>query len=168
MRTLVAYATKRGSTSEVAAAIAEAFAERGLDVDLRAAGEVEDLHGYDAVVLGGALYVGRWHADARDFLRRHRAALAGLPLAVFGMGPLTLELGDVEGSRKQLQRALARAPELHPVSVGVFGGVVDPSTLHFPFKKMPASDARDWDAIEAWAGEVAVKLDLVISRIDPV
>jgi menaquinone-dependent protoporphyrinogen oxidase len=160
MKTLVAFATKRGSTRAVAAAIAESLAGRGLDVDLRAAAEVEDLRGYDAVVLGGALYVGRWHADARRFLRRHRAALTGLPLAVFGMGPLTLEPGDVEGSRKQLQRALAHTPELHPVAVGVFGGVVDPSKLHFPFKNMPASDARDWDAIEAWAGETAVKLDL--------
>jgi menaquinone-dependent protoporphyrinogen oxidase len=158
---LVAYATKRGSTREVAKAVAETLAERGLQVDVRPAGEVEDLGPYDAVVLGGALYTGRWHGDARAFLRSHRDALAALPLAVFGMGPRTLDEQDVASSRKQLDQALSHTPELRPVSVAIFGGVVDPGQLHFPFSKMPASDARDWDAIEAWAAQAAVKLGLL-------
>jgi menaquinone-dependent protoporphyrinogen oxidase len=151
MKTLVAYATKHGSTRQVAVAIADALVDRGLEVGLRPAAEVKDLTGYDAVVLGGALYTGRWHRDARQFLSRHRATLAGIPLAVFGLGPLTLEPKDVEGSRKQLERALARTPELKPALVAVFGGVVSPSQLHFPLSHMHPSDARDWDAIEDWA-----------------
>ena len=46
-------------------------------------------------------------------------------------------------------------PEVEAVSVAVFGGVVDPAKLPFPFSHMEASDARDWDAIRAWAEEVA-------------
>jgi menaquinone-dependent protoporphyrinogen oxidase len=157
---LVAYATKRGSTREVAAAVAETLVEVGLEVDVRPAGEVKDLDGYGAVVLGGAFYTGRWHSDARGFLDRHRRTLVRVPFAVFGMGPRTLEAEDVASSHKQVEQALARTPELRPVSVAVFGGVVDPTKLHFPFSKMPASDARDWAAIEAWAEEVAVKLGL--------
>jgi menaquinone-dependent protoporphyrinogen oxidase len=158
--TLVAYATKRGSTREVAEAIAETLAEAGLDVDVRPAAEVNDLESYGAVVLGGALYVGRWHADARAFVTRHRAALSDRPFAVFGMGPRTPDAHEVAESRRQLEKALARTPELRPRSIAIFGGVVDPAQLRFPFSRMPASDARDWQAIAAWAFEVALKLGL--------
>jgi menaquinone-dependent protoporphyrinogen oxidase len=160
VKTLVAYATKRGSTREVAEAVARTLAEQGLEADVRPAAKVKELGAYGAVVLGGALYSWRWHADAREFLARHREALASLPLAVFGMGPRTLDEHDVTQSRQQLVNALARTPELRPVSIAVFGGVVDPAKLHFPFNKLPASDARDWDAIAGWADELAVKLDL--------
>ena len=155
---LVAYATKRGSTREVAEAVAATIEEQGLQVEVRPAMEVEAVGNYDGIVLGGALYMGRWHADARRFLRRHRKALAQLPVAVFGMGPLTLKERDVAGSRRQLERALAKAPEVHPVSVAIFGAVVDPAKLRFPFSHMPATDARDWDAIRTWAEEVAAEL----------
>ncbi|HLB03791.1 MAG TPA: flavodoxin domain-containing protein [Gaiellaceae bacterium] len=155
---LVAYATKKGSTREVAEAIAGTLRAQGLEVELRPAGEVGDVGGYDGVVLGGALYMARWHPDARQFLRRHRKALATLPVAVFGMGPLALAERDVAGSRQQLERALAKTPEVNPVSVAIFGAVVDPAKLRFPFSHMPATDARDWDAIRAWAEEVAAEL----------
>ena len=159
-RVLVAFATKRGSTREVAESVAETLRAEGLEAECRAAAEIEDLDGYAAVVLGGALYMGRWHADARDFLRRHRRLLAALRLAVFAMGPRTLAESDVEESRKQLDNALAMVPELEPVSVAVFGGVVDPAKLRFPFNRMPASDARDWDAIHAWVQDVAERLQV--------
>jgi menaquinone-dependent protoporphyrinogen oxidase len=155
---LVAYATKHGSTEEVASDIAATLLTHGLDVDVHPAGEVEGLDGYDAVVLGGALYMGRLHADARRFLKRHRKELSHRPLAVFAMGPQTLGEADVAGSRKQLDRALASVPELEPVSVAIFGGVVVPSELSFPFNRMAATDARDWDAIRRFADELATRL----------
>jgi menaquinone-dependent protoporphyrinogen oxidase len=112
--------------------------------------EVGHLRGYDTVVLGGALYAGRLHKDARRFLARHREALSVRSVAVFAMGPGSLEPSAVAGSRAQLDRALAKVPEIEPISVAIFGGVVDPAKLRFPFNRMPASDARDWTAIEAW------------------
>ncbi len=152
---LVAYASKHGSTQEVADAIAETLREQDLGVEVRPAGEVKRLDGYDAVVLGAAIYIGHLHQDARRFLTRHRQALAERPLAVFAMGPRTLGEEDVAESRRQLDHDLAKFRELEPVAVAIFGGVVDPAKLRFPFKRMPASDARDWDAIHAWADEVA-------------
>jgi CheY-like chemotaxis protein len=76
-------------------------------------------------------------------LARHREALAARPLAVFALGPRTLEPGDVAASQAQLDRALS-AVGLVPDSVAIFGGVVQPDQLRFPFSRMPASDARDW------------------------
>ena len=54
---------------------------------------------------------------------------------------------DVASSRSQLDRALAATPQVKPDPVAIFGGVVDPAKLRFPFNRLPASDARDWDAI---------------------
>jgi len=89
---LVAYATKRGSTREVAEAVAETLRDEGLEVECRPAGDVEDVARYTGVVLGGALYFGRWHSDARRFLKRHRRTLVTLPVAVFVQLPVTKAL----------------------------------------------------------------------------
>ena len=150
---LCTYASKHGSTREVAEVIAATLAELGLSVDVKPTDAVSDLSGYDGVVLGGALYTGRWHA--RRFLARFADPLAARPVAVFAMGPRTLEASDVAASRAQLDRALAQHPEVRPFAVAIFGGVVDPAKLRFPFSRMPASDARDWAAIHAWVEEVA-------------
>ncbi|HEY5479073.1 MAG TPA: flavodoxin domain-containing protein, partial [Gaiellaceae bacterium] len=116
--------------------------------------EVKSVDRYRAVVLGGALYMGRWHKDARKLLKRYRSELVSLPLAVFAMGPKSNEQEALEAAGGELARALAGVPEIHPFSTAIFGGVIDPSKLSFPFKRMPAVDARDWKAIESWAYEV--------------
>jgi menaquinone-dependent protoporphyrinogen oxidase len=150
---LVAYASKKGSTAEVATFVGKRLREQGLVVDVRKAAEVEDLAFYDGVVLGGSLYFGRWHDDARAFLNRFRTALSDRPLAVFAVGPKTASPDDLAESHAQLDRALG---DVDPETVTVFGGVIDPAKLRFPFNRMPASDARDWTAIAAWADEVAL------------
>jgi len=155
---LVAYASKHGTTREVAESIAETLRDGGLGVELEEAGRVDDIAGYDALVVGGGLYMGKWHADARHLLRRYRRELAGKPFAVFGMGPDSLEEAKVTESRRQLERSLAATPELEPVAVTVFGGALKPDTWRFPFSHLPAFDARDWDAIREWAREVSAKL----------
>ncbi len=155
---LVAYASAHGSTRQVAEAIGRRLVDRGLDVDLAPAGEVDDLGPYDGVVLGAALYAGRLHRDARRFLRRHHEELARRRFAVFAMGPATMSEHDVAGSWKQLDAGLAKARDVRSVTTAIFGGVVDPAQLRFPFNRMPASDARDWQAIERWADEVAAAL----------
>lgn len=153
-RILVAYGTNHGSTAEVAASIAASLSDHGLSTVVLPARDVGNIEGFDGVVIGCALYMGRVHKDVRRLLRRLHGELAALPVAVFGMGPLTMEPKQVAGSEKQLERALAKVSDVKPVATAIFGGVVKPQELHFPFSKMPETDARDWNAIDAWATEV--------------
>jgi menaquinone-dependent protoporphyrinogen oxidase len=154
---LVAYASKRGSTREVAEAVAATLRDHGLHVVIRPAAEVAAVAEYEAVVLGAALYMGRLHGDARKLLKRQRIALRGRFFAVFAMGPRTLSGEDVSGARKQLEKGLDRA-SIVPDATAVFGGVFDPAKLPFPLNRVPASDARDWATIRAWAVRVAEEI----------
>src|SRR3954468_10254305 len=154
-RVLVTYATKHGSTREVAEAVAAELRELGADVDVCAADAVENVESYESVIVGGSLYTGRWHKDAQRFLKRYHRQLAERHVGVFALGPRTLAETEVTESRKQLDAALATVPDVEPAAVAIFGGVVDPTQMHFPFNRMAASDARDWNAIRAWAGDFA-------------
>lgn len=155
---LVAYATKQGSTAEVAEAVRETIKEQGMTVDLLRAEDVSDLDRYDAVVMGIPLYMGRPLKSGRRFLSSHRAALGKLPLALFVLGPRGTEESR-DDARRQLDGWLADHPELSPVSVALFDGAMFPERLSFPFNRMPAGDWRDWDAIRTWAVEAAALLD---------
>ncbi|MHB1451013.1 MAG: flavodoxin domain-containing protein [Coriobacteriia bacterium] len=169
---LVAFATMYGSTKEVAEAIASTLRNAGLDVDLKDAGEVKRLDGYDAVVLGAPLIINKLHKDARRFLSRNQKALEKLPVALFALGPCKDPHNEDEWKdcRAQLDKVLAEVAWLQPVAAELFGGRFDPALLKFPFSKMagsePASDARDWGAIEAWAAGLPALLGLAAQPIE--
>ena len=160
---LVGYATRYGSTQEVAEVVAATLRECGLDVSIQLMREVRTLAGYSAVVLGAPLFMFRWHKDALGFLSRHRRALSERPVAVFALGPTHDPYDEQEwqASRTQLDKELAKFPRLTPVALEMFGGKYDPAYLRFPVNllagKEPASDIRDWTAIRAWASNLAVK-----------
>lgn len=161
-RILVAFATTHGSMQEVAEVIAETLRSCGFSVDVQPARTVRRLEGYRAVVLGGPLYMFRWHKDALRFLSQHRTVIAGgLPVAVFAGGPFGKpEEANWQDIRKSLDQELAKLPWFKPVSVEIVGGKFNPAALHFPWnlipalKGMPPSDLRDWAQIRAWASSL--------------
>lgn len=166
---LVSYATRYGSTQEVAEAIAATLRECGLEVDLQPMQEVRTLESHRAVVLGAPLYMGHWHKDAQSFLAKHREVLTERTVAVFALGPLSTDEQEVLGARNALDEELAKYPWLTPVAVEMFGGKYDPSKLGFshrlltalpasPLHGLPASDVRDWTEIRAWASGLAMRL----------
>jgi menaquinone-dependent protoporphyrinogen oxidase len=166
---LVGYATRYGSTQEAADAIAVTLRTGGLEVDVQPMAKVRTLDGYRAIVLGAPLYIGSWHKDAPHFLTQHQAALAARPVAIFALGPLTTDEKELQGSRAQLDKELAKFSWLTPVDVAVFVGKYDPKKLNIPDKLIaalpasplhnrPASDLRDWTAIRAWASSLVKKL----------
>jgi menaquinone-dependent protoporphyrinogen oxidase len=135
---LVAYATKNGSTRQVAEALAARLRAQGATLECRPARSVRTaVGGFDLVVVGGALYNGRWHGDAHGFHKRHRHQLAAV--AVFGKGPRSDDAQAWARSRAQLDRAPAKHPWLAPITVAVIGGL-DPPGKH------AHRDQGDWSA----------------------
>jgi menaquinone-dependent protoporphyrinogen oxidase len=165
---LVAYATRYGSTQEVAEAVAATLREQGVTVEMTPAREVRDLDGYSAVVLGAPLYMFHWHKDALHFIERQRAALSALPTAIFALGPLHDEAQEFLAAREQLDKELVKFPWLAPKAIALFGGKLDPATFTFPhnlipaMRNMPPSDVRNWEMIRAWASDLATKLQLAL------
>ncbi len=81
-RALVVFATKHGSTREIAVSIAAELGSAFADVDVREAKTAPAPAGYDAVVLGGPMIMG-WHRDAERYVKKHRDQLARVPFALF-------------------------------------------------------------------------------------
>lgn len=165
---LVAYATRSGSTQEVAETIAAELNKLGLATEIQPMRKVRTLDGYSAVVLGAPIYLGRLHKDARRFLAQHSATLKAKPVALFALGPINNTEEDWRNVRTQFQQILAQLPWLKPIAAELFGGKFDPTALRFPdslltlfpaspIRNMPASDIRDWTAIRAWANSLAVQ-----------
>lgn len=172
---LVTYATRYGSTQEVAEAVAATLRESGLEVDVQPMRNVRTLEGYGQVVLGAPVYIGAWHKDAHRFLSRHQPALAKRSVAIFALGPMSTDEQEMQGSRAQLDAELAKYPWLTPVAVEMFVGKYDPAKLRFPdsliaslpaspLHNIPASDLRDWAAIRAWASNLAATLQLALPQ----
>jgi len=157
-RVLVAHASKYGSVEEVARYIGAILRDQGAHCDVVGARKAEHLHDYDLVVLGTGLYMGRMHREARRFLGRHHDELAHLPFAVFAMGPLSDDPAEKDKVRPQLERGLERHPELEPVVTEIFGGVIDPDRMPFPYNRMPAGDHRDWDEIRQFAVSLPIRV----------
>jgi menaquinone-dependent protoporphyrinogen oxidase len=159
---LVVYATKYGATAEIAEKVGEVLRQAGLHTDVLPAGRVRDLRPYKAVVLGSAVYMGKWLKEAEKFLRANEKTLAGRAVWLFSSGP-TGKGDPVELVRGwRFPEALRPiADRIRPRDIAVFHGNADVGKLNFIEKrilgnvKAPLGDFRDWDAITSWATTIA-------------
>ncbi|MEU6255797.1 flavodoxin domain-containing protein [Streptomyces sp. NPDC047043] len=157
---LVAYGTTNGSTAQIAEAVAEVLRKEGLTADTAPAGSVKDVTRYDAVVVGGGLYAGRWHKDARRFVRRNRSALAARPLWFFSSGPLDAtaserDIPPVPGVRRTMTRLDARG---HVTFGGCLVEGAKGRIAGMILRSGKGGDFRNFPEIEAWAARVAGEL----------
>lgn len=156
---LVCYATRYGSTAEIAEVIGEELARSGLSVDVVAIRDIKDISPYDAVVIGSPLYMGKWLIEARDFVQRFKKPLNQRNISVFSAG-YSLR----ERTRENLQSAEAALDEvrthINPSHTAFFAGMVDPDRMSVADREITRmggvepGDFRDWDNIREWAGNL--------------
>jgi menaquinone-dependent protoporphyrinogen oxidase len=163
MKVLVTHGSTRGGTAAIASRIGDRLREAGFDVDVVAARDARQIRSYDAIVIGGALYMQRWHADAQDLVLRDAAALRERQIWFFSSGPL-----DDSASAHAIP-PVPRIEELmgHVGARGhaTFGGRLAPDAKGFIASSMAKQHAGDWSAkedIDAWARTIADAL-----RADP-
>ncbi|HEX3608394.1 MAG TPA: flavodoxin domain-containing protein [Solirubrobacterales bacterium] len=77
MKVLVAHASRRGSTAEIAEAVAGTLRRGGVAADCEAAHDVKSLEPYGAVVLGSAVYMKHWPEQPHGPIEK--ALVAGTP-----------------------------------------------------------------------------------------
>lgn len=154
MTVLVAYASKHGATTEIAEALGHDLRSRGLDADVIRADEVDGFDDYDALVLGSALYMGKWLPAAQALLTR----CAHHPhVWLFSSGPLgepPLPAPPDAGPRHHVIPGRLERRGLSPVERGVV------RLVHAPY-----GDFRDWDAVAELADEIAGELGLTTQSI---
>ncbi len=159
---LVTYATKNGSTAEIAEKIGQVLSQAGLHTDVLPADRVSNLSSYKAVILGSAVYMGGWRKEAVKFLKTNEKVLAEQMVWLFSSGPTgkgdPAELTKGWRFPKGLQPI---ADHIQPRDIAVFHGAIHKQKLNFIEKwminnvKAPLGDFRDWDAITSWATAIA-------------
>ncbi|HVP95506.1 MAG TPA: flavodoxin domain-containing protein, partial [Methanoregulaceae archaeon] len=153
---LVAYASRKGTTTEIAQAIGKELQAAGHIADVMEIGSVSTLAGYHGVVIGGPMYMGRMVGDVGKFVKRFSDALAKLPVATFivGLTPVSKDPESMAYMEKALHKAVI---PLQPVAEAMFAGRLDPANLGWLQRwmiknvKSPVGDFRDWTAIAEWA-----------------
>ncbi|NVM26072.1 MAG: flavodoxin domain-containing protein [Desulfobacterales bacterium] len=162
-KVLVAYVSFCGTTGGVAEAIGQVLCERGAKVDVRLVKNVDDITPYQAVVIGSATRSASWWPEAIEFVERNKEELSRKPVAYF-LTCLAL-YKDTEASRRvargYMDPVLKAVPDVKPVDMGFFAGVLDYSKLNLVYRMVmkskmkkrgvPEGDFRDWNAIRSWA-----------------
>ena len=148
-KTLVAYFSKGGASGDYARIVAEVLASRGHQVelvDLRKQRKPE-LAGYDNVVLGTGVRIGRVYRRGRKFLRSEE--LAGKRLAIFLSSGIAVD--DAGESKKKFLEPLVDKLGLDPLMCDAFPGKV-------PGPGGKLEDKTDPERARRWAEELAAKL----------
>lgn len=160
-KVLVACASKMGSTTGIADAVADRLHAAGLEVERLPVEDVRSVEPYRAVVLGSAVYMGRWRQEALTFLRRFGTELADRQVWLFQSGPL-----DESAERQEIplpRRVRAHADRIGVLGHATFGGRIDVEHAEgFAAKRMIdaglGQDFRNFDHIRAWADAIATEL----------
>lgn len=158
-KVLVAYATKCGSTGEVAQAIGATLCASGAGVDVRRIEDVTDVTDYDAFVIGSAIRMGSWLPQAKEFVAANAARLRSAPTAFFTVHMLNTDDSETSKAARSAYVAPVHAI-LEPQSEAFFAGKLDMSKMSFldrmisKMMKARDEDRRDWKAIAAWTDQL--------------
>lgn len=158
MKLLVTYASKYGSTAEIAEVIGKELGRRAYEVEVKPVEAVDSVTGYDGFVIGSALYAGGWIESAAKFLQTNQKMLAKHPVWLFSSGPTGEgDPNDLMDGWQFPEDLSAVVEKIKPKDVILFHGHIDPEKLNFAERmiirsvKATVGDYRDWLVIRSWA-----------------
>ncbi len=160
MKVLITASSRHGATAEIAEAIAKEVRRGGFEVELKPPGDVETLEGYDAVIIGSAVYMTQWTESARALISRFSNDLRELPVWAFSCGLAGVPSGDVQDPRRVGPALL----QLNAIDHQTFKGRLEFTNLNLRERSIarlgsaPEGDYREWDKIRAWANQIVQDL----------
>jgi len=166
MKVLVAVASRHAATAEIAERIGAELRESlveidpSVQVDVRGIGTIADLDEYDAVLVGSAIYVGRWLKSARHFIAAHAGTLRRRPVWLFSSGPVGEPLAPQLEPPELTALTLACGAREHRLFAGRLRRADLQVGERLAVRAVHAEegDYRDWDDITGWARQVADEL----------
>jgi menaquinone-dependent protoporphyrinogen oxidase len=168
MKVLVTTASRHGATKEIgeqlATSISARLTEHGIaaEVDVCDVERVHDLASYDALVLGSAVYMGRWLKSARKLVDREADLLASMPVWLFSSGPIVAD----DKPAPESQWATAPWAQDHHT----FGGKLDRTALSRSERLVASAvhaadgDNRSTAEINEWARTISGSLAATVAR----
>ena len=167
MNVIIVVGSKHGSTRDIADVVGNELRKSGLEVSIvNVDADAISLDGYDAAVIGSAVYVGRWMKGARAFLQANRSSLQKMPVWLFSSGPLA----DGPEQPDHLAEVRAFADDVHARDHRVFAGRLDKEGLSLAERAAvrivhaPYGDMREWNEIRAWAESIVAALIAPLSE----
>lgn len=160
MKVLVSAASKHGATAGIAEAIGAILMTQGFEVVVKEPDLLDEVHTFDAMVIGSAVYAGHWMKAAIELTERFAERFPGKPVWLFSSGPL----GDPPKPTEDPVDVADVMTTTRARDHRVFAGKLDKATLSFPERaivgafRAPYGDFRDWDEIRTWAEEIASSL----------
>ncbi len=158
---LIAYASKKGSTKEIAQAICSSLKDMNIEADIKDISQIADINDYDTLILGSSVYYGMWQKSFVKFLLKNKDTLCQKFVWLFSSGP-TGEEKPLDITKGWLVPAKQKEliGYIKPVEIKLFHGKLDLKCLNV-FEKLiikkvdaPFGDYRVWDSITSWASSI--------------
>jgi menaquinone-dependent protoporphyrinogen oxidase len=120
---LITYGTTEGQTAQIADHLAGVIRDRGLEAETMNLKQSADVSvaGYDAVIIGGSVHMGKHQEEVVDFVRKNRADLERLPSAFFSVS--LAANGDLANAEAYVEN-FAQQAGWRPTKVGLFSGAL--------------------------------------------
>jgi menaquinone-dependent protoporphyrinogen oxidase len=182
-KALIVYGTRYGAAASTSEEIAKILSKEGMDVRVVNAKEekVKNVAGYDLVIVGSGIQINRWTGEPEKFLKKFQKQLANKKVALFvccGSATDKDKPGAAEKARRKYLEEKAAKYNLHPVALGLFGGVYNYNNVPWYAKKAMQMDkprveaayketepgiydTRDHNAIRVWAEDLAKKTSML-------
>ena len=170
LRVLIAYASMYGSTGGIAKNIGQVLCRKGAQVDVLHIENIREPKDYHAIIVGSAIRSSKWLPEAVEFVETNKRAFREKPVAYF-LSCLTLCRSNEKTLCKAktfLNLVREKVPEVKPIDIGLFPGVLDYSKMSFPIriimkrkmkqKDVKEGDYRNWASISAWASSLHARI----------
>ncbi|GAA3760360.1 flavodoxin domain-containing protein [Salinactinospora qingdaonensis] len=164
MRVLIGYASKHGSTREIAERVAQRLREHSHNAEARPFARARRADAYEVIVLGSAVYYSRWLKEATAYVRRNATALAARPAWLFSVGAARAVGARFNAPVNPPRDVTSIQRKIRPRGHRFFAGALRKEQLPLPGRLLSRlmrsgrADFRDWADIDAWADKIAAEL----------